>query len=67
MSNIKKLPPSNNMNVEQALNYALTDDLQDALIIGYNQDGDLVILSSHMTKAEAAYMLMQALDRAMDR
>lgn len=55
------------MNVDQALNIALKDDLQDVLILGYNQDNHLDILSSHMTKAEAAFMLMKALDSVMDR
>lgn len=67
MSNVIRLEPSNNMNVDQALNIALKDDLQDVLILGYNQDNHLDILSSHMTKAEAAFMLMKALDSVMDR
>jgi phage tail sheath gpL-like len=67
MSNIKRLPPSNNMTVDQALSYALGDEFQHVIITGYNQDGDLNMLSSHMTKAEGAYLLMKSLDCVLDR
>jgi len=65
MTNLLRLPPATTMTCEQALQSALVDaeskHLQDVLIIGYDEDGDLFIRSSRMTCAEAMFMTNKAL------
>ena len=59
------LPPSKDYTPEQALLSALhMNDLSDVLIIGYHSDGELFIRSSKMTRAEAVYLAMGAIDWA---
>lgn len=60
-----ELPASTNYNAEQALQSALKADLTDVLIIGYDQDGDLFIRSSRMTRAEGLFMVKKAEDWSM--
>ena len=48
---------------EMALNDAQNFDLSDVIVVGY-EDGDLVVRSSHMSRAEAVYMLLEAVDHA---
>lgn len=60
-----RLPASAQFNVEQALQASLMDDLGDVLVIGYDEKGKLVIRSSRMTCAEAAFMLQKALHWAL--
>jgi len=45
-----------NMTVEEALNVAKNEDLQDILIIGYDQDNELFAASSKMDMGEAITM-----------
>jgi hypothetical protein len=67
--NVIALPASVNFNPEQALLSALefcrTDNLQDVLVIGYDADGDLLVRSSRMTRAEALFMAEKAKNWAM--
>ena len=53
--------PNTSMNPEQALHSAMSDDLQDVLIIGYDSAGELYIRSSKMTCAEALFMANKAM------
>jgi len=65
MTNLIRLPPSTNLNAEQALQSALVDaetkHLADVLIVGYDEDGDLYIRSSKLTCAQAFFMANKAL------
>lgn len=54
---------SSDLTPEMALDDAKNFDLTDAMVIGY-EDDKLVIRSSHMTRADAVYMLMRAIDHA---
>lgn len=54
------LPASTNFKPEQALHSALQLDLSDVLVIGYDADGVLLVRSSHMTCAEALWLLEKA-------
>jgi hypothetical protein len=45
---------------------ALSDDLTDVLVIGYDADGCLVIRSSRMTCAEAAFLANNAFNWAQN-
>lgn len=59
------LPPSKDYTPQQALLSALhMNDLSDVLIIGYHDDGTLFVRSSKMTRAEAVYLSMIAIDWA---
>jgi hypothetical protein len=59
------MQPSTNYTAEQALSQALKYDLTDVMIIGYDVDGDLVVLSSKMTKAEGLFMAKKAEEWSM--
>lgn len=59
-SKVIELPASTNYSAEQALQSALQADLTDVMIIGYDQDGDLFVRSSRMTRAEGLFMVKRA-------
>ena len=54
---------STDLTPEMALADATNFDLSDVMVIGM-QDGELIVRSSHMTRAEAVYMLLEAIDHA---
>ena len=54
-----KLPASTNFNAEQALNSMFSHDCSDVLCVGYS-NGELVVRSSRMSRAEALFLLEQA-------
>ena len=53
-----ELPASTNFNAEQALNSMLSRYCSDVLCVGYS-NGELVVRSSRMTRAEALFLLEQ--------
>lgn len=57
---IVELPASVNYTPEQALASALKADLTDVIVLGYDQDGDLFVRSSKMTRAEGLFMVKRA-------
>jgi hypothetical protein len=61
MANILRLPPSTTMTPEIALKSAMMEDLQDVLIVGYDEKGELLIRSSAMTRASATFLILKAL------
>lgn len=63
--NVIALPASTAFTPEQALESAKALDMTDALIVGYDQDGVLVVRSSRMTCAEALFLLEKAKQWAM--
>lgn len=54
------------MTVEECLKLAARshEQFQDCIIVGYNQEGQLVIQSSKISRQEAAFLLLLALDHA---
>jgi len=66
MGEVLQLSPHVNMTVEDCLTYCNRNaaDYQDVIVIGYDQDGDLIIRSSHLSRADASFLLMNALDQA---
>ncbi len=62
---IIELPASTNYTPEQALHSALKADLTDVMIIGYDQDGELFIRSSKMTRADGLFMVERAREWSM--
>ena len=59
------MQPSTNYTPEQALHQALKYDLTDVMIIGYDADGVLTVLSSKMTRAEGLFMVKKAEEWSM--
>lgn len=55
-----------NMTPSECLSYAArnADDYQDVIIIGVDQDGRVMMNSSHMTREFAVFVLLEALDKA---
>ena len=64
------LPASVNYTPEQALLSALDmcreGRLQDVIVLGYDEDGELFVRSSKMTRAEGVFMALKAQQWAMD-
>lgn len=62
--NVIALPASTNFTPEQALLSALefcrADNLTDVIVLGYDADGDLIIRSSKLTRAEGLFMVKKA-------
>lgn len=67
MNNLKviQLPASVNYTAEQALHSALKADLIDVMVIGYDEDGELFVRSSKMTRAEGLFMVEKAREWSM--
>ena len=63
--NVILLPASEQYTPEQALGHAMIRGLTDVLICGYDEDHDLVVLSSKMTRAEGLYMTEKAKEWCM--
>lgn len=63
--NVISLPASTNYTVEQALHSSLRENLTDVLVVGYDENGDLFIRSSKMTRAEGLFMVEKAKEWAM--
>jgi hypothetical protein len=67
---ITSLPASTTFTPEQALLSALdlaqNDNLQDVLIVGYDQDGELLIRSSRMSRQGALWISEMLKQWALD-
>lgn len=60
-----RMPASTSFNAEQALQASLNDNLADVLVAGYDEKGALVVRSSRMTCAEAAFLANKMLHWAL--
>lgn len=62
--NVIALPASDTFTPEMAINHVAglcqAKTIQDILIVGYDSDGDLIIFSSRMNRADAVFLLEQA-------
>lgn len=60
MNNVLSFPPTTTMTPRQALlsalEFAENDFLQDVLVVGYDGDGDLFVLSSRMERKDALWL-----------
>ena len=63
--NVIALPASISYTPEQALQSALNESLTDVLIIGYDNEGELVIRSSKMSRMDALWMTEKAKEWAL--
>lgn len=54
---------STSLTPEMALADAANFNFDDVMVIGY-QEGELVVRSSHMSRAQAVFMLLEAIDHA---
>ena len=64
MSELTNLPPHTRMSPEECLGLCarLAEEYQDVLVIGYDADGDLMIRSSAMSRKDALWMLVEAIE-----
>ncbi len=54
---ITKLPPSTTFTVDQALDDAKQMNLNDVLILGYDEHDTLAVRSSRMTREQALFLI----------
>jgi hypothetical protein len=64
--NVFGLPASATFNVDQALQYARHLNLTDVMIIGVDQEGELTVGSSRMTRKDALWLLAKLYHYVMD-
>ena len=66
MADLVMLNPHERMTVEECLSHCALDhaNFQDVMVIGFDQDGELIVRSSAMSRKDAAWMLLAALDHA---
>ena len=69
MADLVQLRPHERMSADECLALCAREsaDYKDVIVIGYDSDGELMIRSSNISCAEAAFMLMAALDKARGR
>lgn len=66
MSDVIDLGPHINMTPEQCLEYCnrTSSNFQDVLVIGYDDDGELITRSSKLSREQTVFLLLEALDYA---
>ena len=66
MADLVMLNPHERMTAEQCLSHCALDheNFQDVMVIGYDHDGELIVRSSAMSRKDAVWMLLAALDEA---
>ena len=59
-----RFPLNDNMTPTQVLGHfeqrVVAEEIEDVLVVAYDKNGGLILLSSHMSRAEAAFMLHKA-------
>ena len=66
MADVLQLDPHERMTVEEALAYTHRNHAQytDVIIVCVDSDGDVFLRSSHISRAEAVFHLLEAVDQA---
>lgn len=63
---VERLPPSSHFTVEQAMAYAsqtvACGNLTDVMIVGYQPDGEIYSISSHMSREWGLWLLHELMD-----
>jgi hypothetical protein len=64
MSNVTRLPPSDTMTVQQAIDYVKqeADTLEDVIIIGYTKDKEIYLRSSHVSREWSLWLVLEMVD-----
>lgn len=57
MSNVVHLPSSAAFTVEQALDNSKTKDLKEVVVLGIDQNGDLFMNTSRMSRKDALWIM----------
>ena len=57
MTKVTKLPPSTTFTVDQALDDAKQMQLNDVLILGYDENDVLFVRSSRMTREQGLFLI----------
>lgn len=65
--NVVSLPATTTFTAEQALKSALELNLTDVLVIGYDQEGCLLVRSSRLLRSDALWLIEQARDWVRDK
>jgi len=68
--NVISLPASENFTPDLAVKHVMSlcevGQLADILMVGYDNDNELIVFSSRMSRAEAVFLLEKAKDWAMN-
>lgn len=66
MTEVIQLGAHSKMTVEECLDYCCLekDKYQSVMVLSFDEDGDLLVRSSHMSRKDALWMLMEAVDHA---
>jgi hypothetical protein len=66
---IERLPLSNSYTVGQAIAAAAGEasSLESVMILGHDLDGDLCVISSRLTRAEALWLIKEAEEHCLGR
>jgi hypothetical protein len=68
--NVIRFPASENFTPDLAIKHVLSlceaGHVADILLVGYDDENDLITFSSHMTRAEAVFLLEKAKDWAIN-
>ncbi len=66
MGDLVQIGPHDRMTPTECLAHCALDsqNYQDVIVIGYDKDGALVVRSSSMSRKEAAWLVLDALDHA---
>jgi cysteine synthase len=66
MSELTHLPAHERMTPKECLQMSArqAEEYADVIVIGYNTDGELTVQSSAMSRKDALWLLMAAIDHA---
>lgn len=63
---VERLPPSSHFTVEQAMGYAAQTvergNLKDVMIVGWQTNGEIYSISSHMSREWGLWLLHELMD-----
>lgn len=60
MAEVVDFPATSTLTVEQALGVAANRNLKEVLIVGYDEDANLIIVSSKMDRRDALWLAEKA-------
>lgn len=67
MSDVVELGPHDRMTTDEALEYAKRRGLKELIVVGYDQDGDFVVVSSHLSRSDALWLAVHLVDHTKDK
>lgn len=67
MTDPVELGPHDNMTVEEAITYSSRRNLKEIIILGYDQNGTFVTISSGMSRKDALWLVKLEEDWILER